>query len=77
MMLTSQVDDKDSLYGWRVRPSKHDHMTFDHMMLALFMIKLLLLQSMCFQHKAVMVCERVLGVDHPDTVAAYVSVSFS
>ena len=28
---------------------------------------------MCFQHKAVMIFERVLGVDHPDTVAAYVS----
>ena len=30
---------------------------------------------MCFQHKAVMIFERVLGVDHPDTVAAYVSDS--
>ena len=28
---------------------------------------------MCFQHKAVMIFERVLGVDHPDTLAAYVS----
>ena len=28
---------------------------------------------MCFQHKAVMIFERVLGVDNPDTVAAYVS----
>ena len=28
---------------------------------------------MCFQHKAVMIFERVFGVDHPDTLAAYVS----
>ena len=71
-MITSQVDGKDTLYGRRVRPGE-----LDHMILVLVMTILLLLQSMCFQHKAVMVCERVLGVDHPDTVAAYVSVSFS
>ena len=28
---------------------------------------------MCFQHKAVMIFERVFGVDHPDTLAADVS----
>ncbi|XP_065893122.1 clustered mitochondria protein homolog isoform X2 [Dysidea avara] len=31
--------------------------------------------AMCFQHKAVMVFERVLGVDHPDTVSAYVNLA--
>ena len=49
-MIGSQVDGKDTLYGWRVRPGEHDHM-----ILVLFMNILLLLQSMCFQHKAVMV----------------------
>ena len=76
-MLTSQVDGKYLLYGKRVRPGEYDHMMFDYMILTLFMNTLLLQQSMCFQHKAVMVCELVLGVDHPDTVAAYVSASFS
>ena len=47
------------------------------MMLVLFinMLLLFMLQAMCFQHKAAMIFERVLGVDHPDTVAAYVSVN--
>ena len=47
----------------------------DHMMRVLFINMLLfMLQAMCFQHKATMIFERVLGVDHPDTVAAYVSI---
>lgn len=30
-------------------------------------------QAVAFQKKAVMVAERVFGIDHPDTVVAYVS----
>lgn len=32
----------------------------------------LILQAVSYQKKAVIVCERVFGVDHPDTVIAYV-----
>ena len=32
----------------------------------------LVLQAVSFQKKAVIVCERVFGVDHPDTIIAYV-----
>ncbi|XP_031550707.1 clustered mitochondria protein homolog [Actinia tenebrosa] len=32
-------------------------------------------QSVAYQKKAVLVCERVLGVDHPDTIIAYVHLA--
>ena len=30
-------------------------------------------QAVSYQKKAVIVCERIFGVDHPDTIIAYVS----
>jgi len=32
----------------------------------------LILQAVSYQKKAVIVCERVFGVDHPDTIIAFV-----
>ena len=32
-------------------------------------------QAVSYQKKAVIVCERIFGVDHPDTIIAYVSSS--
>ena len=32
-----------------------------------------MLQAVSYQKKAVIVCERIFGVDHPDTIIAYVS----
>ena len=32
-----------------------------------------LFQAVSYQKKAVIVCERIFGVDHPDTIIAYVS----
>ena len=33
-------------------------------------------QAVSYQKKAVIVCERIFGVDHPDTIIAYVSSSY-
>lgn len=34
------------------------------------------LKAMCTQHKAVMMCERLYGIDHPQVITEYVSIFY-
>ena len=40
------------------------------------LIYCIMFQAVSYQKKAVIVCERIFGVDHPDTIIAYVSSSY-